>query len=41
MKAGKNVDEAVAGLKLEDKYKDYNISSVKAYVERLYNELQR
>lgn len=41
MKAGKSVDEAVAGLKLPDKYKDYNMANLKADVQRVYDELKR
>jgi hypothetical protein len=41
MKAGKNVDEAVSGLKLPDKYKDYNMANMKADVQRVYDELKR
>src|SRR5262249_1669776 len=41
MKAGKNVDAAVSGLKLPDKYKDYNMANMKADVQRVYDELKR
>jgi len=41
MKAGKNVDEAVNGLKLPDRYKDYNMANMKADVQRVYDELKR
>ena len=37
-KAGKTIDEAVADLKLPDKYKDYNLTRAKAGVTALYNE---
>ena len=33
--------EAVSGLKLPDKYKDYNTTNLKADVQRLYDELKR
>ena len=38
---GKNVDEAVSGLKLPDKYKDYNMTNMRADVQRVYDELKR
>ena len=41
MKAGKNVDEAVSALKLPEKYKDYNMTNLKADVQRVYDELKR
>ena len=41
MKAGKTVDEAVSGLKLPDKYKDYNRTNLKADVQLVYDELKR
>ncbi|HYR85473.1 MAG TPA: MBL fold metallo-hydrolase [Terriglobia bacterium] len=41
MKAGKGVDQAVSGLKLPDKYKDYNMANLKADVQRVYDELKR
>jgi len=37
-KAGKTIDEAVADLKLPDKYKDYNLTRAKAGVTALYTE---
>ena len=37
-KAGKTIDEAVADLKLPDKYKDYNLTRAKAGVTAIYNE---
>ena len=40
-KAGKSVDEAVNGLKLPDKYKDYNMAQAKADVQKVYDESQR
>jgi glyoxylase-like metal-dependent hydrolase (beta-lactamase superfamily II) len=41
MKAGKSVDEAVNGLKLPDRYKDYNMSNLRADVQRVYDESKR
>ena len=41
MKAGKGVDEAASGLKLPDKYKNYNMANLKADIERLYAESKR
>jgi glyoxylase-like metal-dependent hydrolase (beta-lactamase superfamily II) len=41
MKAGKSVDEAVSGLKLPDRYKDYNMSNLRANVLRVYDESKR
>jgi glyoxylase-like metal-dependent hydrolase (beta-lactamase superfamily II) len=41
MKAGKGVDEAVSGLKLPDKYKDYNMANLKADIQRIYDESKR
>lgn len=40
MTAGKSVDEAMSGLKLPDKYKDYNMANAKADVQSVYNELK-
>ena len=40
-KAGKSVDEAVNGLKLPDKYKDYNMAQAKADVQKVYDESKR
>jgi hypothetical protein len=40
-KAGKSVDEAVSGLKLPDRYKDYNLAQAKADVQRVYDEATR
>jgi len=37
--AGKSVDEAVASLKLPDRYKDYGMEHAKANVEAIYKEL--
>src|SRR5262245_27357292 len=37
-KAGKSVDEAVSGLKLPDKYRDYNMANAKADIQRYYEE---
>jgi glyoxylase-like metal-dependent hydrolase (beta-lactamase superfamily II) len=37
-KAGKSVDEAVNGLKLPDRYKDYNMAQAKADVQKVYDE---
>jgi hypothetical protein len=39
MKAGKSVDDAVAGLKLPAKFKDYDMAQAKADVQRVYDEL--
>jgi cyclase len=41
MKAGKTAEEAARGLKLPDRYKDYNMSNLKADVERVYDESKR
>ena len=41
MKAGKSVDEAVNGLKLPDKYRDYNMTNAKADVQKVFDELKR
>jgi glyoxylase-like metal-dependent hydrolase (beta-lactamase superfamily II) len=41
MKAGKSVDDAVSSLKLPDRYKDYNMSNLRADVQRVYDELKR
>ena len=41
MTAGKSVDEAVSGLKLPDKYKNYNMANLKADVQLVYDELKR
>ncbi|HSU87758.1 MAG TPA: MBL fold metallo-hydrolase [Terriglobia bacterium] len=41
MKAGKSVDEAASGLKLPDKYKNYNMANLKADIERVYAESKR
>jgi cyclase len=40
MKDGKSVDEAVNGLKLPDRYRDYNMANARADVQRLYDELK-
>jgi cyclase len=37
-KAGKSVDEAVTGLNLPGRYKDYNMSNARADVQRVYDE---
>ena len=37
-KAGKSVDEAVTGLKLPEKYRDYNMANAKADIQRYYEE---
>ena len=39
MKAGKSVDEAVNGLKLPDRFKDYNMANARADVQKVYDEL--
>jgi glyoxylase-like metal-dependent hydrolase (beta-lactamase superfamily II) len=36
--AGKSVDEAVSGLKLPEKYRNYNMANAKADVQRVYDE---
>ena len=40
-KAGKSVDEAVNGLKLPDRFKDYNMAQAKADVQKVYDESKR
>jgi hypothetical protein len=40
-KAGKSVDEAVSGLKLPDRFKDYNMAQAKADVQKVYDESKR
>lgn len=40
-KAGKTVDQAVAELKLPDKFKDFDMMRAKTNVEIIYKELQR
>jgi cyclase len=40
-KAGKSVDEAVSGLKLPEKFKDYNMAQAKADVQKVYDDLKR
>jgi glyoxylase-like metal-dependent hydrolase (beta-lactamase superfamily II) len=40
-KAGKSVDDAVNGLKLPERYKDYNMAQAKADVQKVYDEVQR
>ena len=37
-KAGKSVDEALSGLKLSGKYRDYNMANGKADIQRVYDE---
>ena len=41
MKAGKSVNDAVSGLKLPYKYKDYNRTNLNADVQLVYDELKR
>jgi len=41
LKAGKSVDEAVSGLKLPEKYRDYNMANAKADVQNVYDESKR
>lgn len=41
IKAGKSVDEAVATMKLPERYKDYGMERAKANVEAIYNELMK
>jgi cyclase len=36
--AGKTADEALAGLKLPDKYRDYNMTNARADIQRVYEE---
>jgi cyclase len=38
--AGKTVDEAFAGLKLPEKYRDYNMTNARADIQRVYEELK-
>jgi glyoxylase-like metal-dependent hydrolase (beta-lactamase superfamily II) len=38
MKAGKSVDDALAGLKLPDAYKDYDMTNARADIQRVYEE---
>jgi len=38
MKAGRTIDEAVAGMKLPEKYKDYDMVQAKADVQHVYEE---
>ena len=40
-KAGQSVDEAVNGLKLPDRYKDYNMAQAKADIQKVYDESKR
>jgi cyclase len=40
-KAGKSVDDAVAGLNLPARYRDYNMAQAKADVQRVYDEAER
>jgi glyoxylase-like metal-dependent hydrolase (beta-lactamase superfamily II) len=40
-KAGKSTDEAVAGLELPDRYKEYSMERAKANVQAIYDELKR
>jgi cyclase len=39
--ADKSVDDAVAALKLPEKYKDYNMAQAKADVQKIYDETRR
>jgi glyoxylase-like metal-dependent hydrolase (beta-lactamase superfamily II) len=39
MKAGRNVDEAVAGMKLPARFSAYNMTNARADVQRVYEEL--
>ena len=41
LKAGKTVDEAVASLNLQEKYKHYGMERAKANVQAIYNELKK
>ena len=41
MKSGKTADEAAAGLKLPDRYRNYNMANAKADVQKVYEELKR
>jgi glyoxylase-like metal-dependent hydrolase (beta-lactamase superfamily II) len=41
MSAGKSPEDAIAGLKLPDKFKDYNMSGVKDNVPKIYDELKK
>jgi cyclase len=36
--AGKTVDEALAGLKLPDRFRDYNMNNARADIQRVYEE---
>jgi glyoxylase-like metal-dependent hydrolase (beta-lactamase superfamily II) len=36
--AGKTVDEALAGLKLPERYRDYNMNNARADIQRVYEE---
>jgi cyclase len=40
-KAGKSADEAASGLKLPDKYKNYDMAQAKADVQKVYDESKR
>jgi glyoxylase-like metal-dependent hydrolase (beta-lactamase superfamily II) len=40
VKAGKPLDDAVAGFSVPEKFKDYNVTRAKANVTAIYNELQ-
>ena len=40
MKAGKTIDEALAGLKLPDTYKDYDMTNARADIQRVYEEVK-
>jgi len=41
MKAGKSVDDALAGLKLPDAYKDYDMTNARADIQRVYEEAKQ
>jgi len=38
--SGKTADEALAGLKLPDKFRDYNMNNARADIQRVYAEVQ-
>ena len=40
-KAGRTVEQAVSGLRLSDKYKDYRMDGAKATIETIYAELKQ
>ena len=41
MKAGKSVDDALAGLKLPDAYQDYDMTNARADIQRVYEEAKQ